>query len=64
MIIKICEKCHKPITCPLDACVCHAIKSEREEIRKIYDRQKDMNSKPKDRFKALVELFNRLHNIN
>ena len=32
MIIQICEKCHKPITCPLDACVCHAIKSEREKI--------------------------------
>ena len=32
MIIKICEKCHKPITCPLDACVCHAIKAERERI--------------------------------
>ena len=40
MIIQICEKCHKPITCPLDACVCHAIKSEREKIIKWANKMK------------------------
>ena len=46
MLIKICEKCHKPITCPLDACVCHAIKSEREKIIEWAEKRKEELEEP------------------